>query len=240
MQDLRKITRRFDPAEGYRIELHAHTSAASACSSIAPDDMAFMYKKAGYGALIVTDHFLTGNTCVDRTLPWEEQVDLFFQGYEMAKKAGDMIGLKVFEGLEYSDYGTDFLVYGLSRDFIKAHPEMTKMLPEDFLPMFKEAGAFIIQAHPFREASYVRQVRSYASYVDAIEVTNLGNWEIEWDQKARNEAIKFGKPMTAGSDCHHFGDEYFGAGIILNKEPKDLIEVCEIIRSGKDYEIFGR
>ncbi len=239
MQDLRKITRRFDPKDGFRIELHSHTSAASACSSIAPEDMAFMYKKAGYGGLVITDHFLTGNTCVDRTLPWDQQVDLFFEGYERAKVAGDMIGLRVFEGIEYSDYGTDFLLFGLERDFIKAHPEMTKMEPEEFLPFFHEAGAFIIQAHPFREASYVRQVRSYAPYVDAIEVINLGNWEAEYDRKAREEAERYGKPMTAGSDCHHFGDGYFGAGIILKEEPKDLAEICRIIGSGKGYDIFG-
>ena len=238
MVDLNNITRRFDPADGFRLELHLHTKNDSACATLDAGDAVLMYQKAGYGGIVVTDHFLTGNTSVDKNLPWSTQVDLFFNGVDEAVKKGEEVGFPVFEGLEYTDWGTDFLVYNLDRDFIKAHPEMREMSPEQFLPMFHDAGAFIIQAHPYRQAYYVREVRSYIDYVDAFEVYNMGNSDPKYNELAYEEAMRKGKRMTAGSDCHHFGDQYFGAGIILPHEPKDLIEVCNIIKSG-DYKYFG-
>ena len=236
--DFSLIKERFKDHEGFYLETHLHTDAASKCASISPEDTVRMYKKAGYDGIIVTDHFMSGNTAVDKTLPWNEQVDMFFKGYERAKAEGDKIGLKVFEGLEYTDYGTDFLVYGLSREFIKSNPHMMEMTPPEFLKLFKEGGATLIQAHPFREASYVRDVRAFPEYVDAVEVVNLGNRKREWDRKAFELAKANSLPMTAGSDCHHFGDDQFGAGIILKNEPQDLSEICRLIREDK-VEYFG-
>ncbi len=238
MSDLTLISERYKGHKGFYLETHLHTNAASACASISPEDTARMYKKAGYDGIVVTDHFMSGNTSVDKTLPWEEQIDMFFEGYRRAKEEGDKIGLLVFEGLEYTDYGTDFLVYGLSREFLKANPQMMQMEPPEFLKLFREGGATLIQAHPYREASYVREVRPYPQFVDAIEVRNMGNSDPEFDRKALKLAKMMNLPMTAGSDCHTFGDENFGVGIILEKEPKDLAEICKLIREGK-IERFG-
>lgn len=225
--------------DGFYLETHLHTSNASACSSMTATDMVKMYKKAGYDGVIITDHFLTGNTSVNRELSWKEQVRDFFKGVDEALVAGEEYGLRVFEGLEYSNHGTDFIVLGLSREWISNNPSMKYMDPEEFLPMFREAGAFIIQAHPFREADYVREVRAYPELVDALEVVNLGNRQKIFNDRALELAKKCGKPMTAGSDCHHFGNINFGAGICIDHEPKDLEEICSIIKSGKGYSIFG-
>ena len=53
-------------------ETHMHTKEASACARCSGDEMARAYKEAGYAGVIVTDHNWGGNTCVDRSLPWEE------------------------------------------------------------------------------------------------------------------------------------------------------------------------
>lgn len=225
--------------DGFCLETHLHTSNASACSQVSAKDMVRMYKKAGYDGVIITDHFLTGNTCVSRELPWSEQVSLFFNGVDEAIEEGKKIGLRVFEGLEYSDYGTDFIVLGLDREWITQNRQMIFMTPEEFLPFFHEAGAVIIQAHPFREADYVREVRAFSDLVDAIEVVNLGNSNNEWNLKALELARKCNKPMTGGSDCHRFGNQYFGAGIRIDHEPKDLEDLCRIIKSGEGFTYFG-
>ncbi len=225
---------------GFKLETHLHTSEASKCSDLSASDAVHMYKKAGYDGIIVTDHFMTGNTCIDKSLPWSAQVDLFFKGYENALEEGKKVGIRVFEGLEYSDFGTDFIILGLSREFIKSNPQMVYMTPEEFLPFFREAGAFIIQAHPFREASYIREVRSYAEFVDAVEVINIGNRNSLFDDKAYNLASKYNKLMTAGSDCHHFGNEFFGAGILMNREPKDVEDLMVMLKDRNCYSYFLR
>ncbi len=42
----------------YRIELHAHTSPASACSEISPKEMVRIYKNLDYDAVTITNHFI--------------------------------------------------------------------------------------------------------------------------------------------------------------------------------------
>ena len=72
-------------------ETHMHTCQASACGKATGAEQARAYRDAGYTGIIITDHFFGGNTAIDRTLPWEERVDLFWRGYEDAKKEGDRI-----------------------------------------------------------------------------------------------------------------------------------------------------
>ena len=62
--------------------------------------------------MVVTDHFFNGNTAIDRSLPWEEKVELYCRGYENAKEEGDKIGLDVFFGVEWAFHGDEFLLYG--------------------------------------------------------------------------------------------------------------------------------
>ena len=105
-------------------ETHMHTCQASACGKATGKEQARVYKAAGYTGIIITDHFFGGNTAVDRELPWEERIDLFWKGYEDAKEEGDKIGLDVFFGLEQNIHHDEYLIYGLTKEYMKAHPEM--------------------------------------------------------------------------------------------------------------------
>ena len=117
--------------EQYLYETHLHTSEGSACASNTGAEMVRAYKKAGYTGLIVTDHFFYGNTAIDRKLPWEEWVTAFCKGYENAKEEGDRIGLQVFFGWESGYEGTEFLIYGLDKEWLLQHPEIKDATIED-------------------------------------------------------------------------------------------------------------
>ena len=58
----------------YRYETHCHCSWCSACASSSPQEMAQAYYEKGYAGMVLTDHFLLGNTAVDRTLPWDQRM----------------------------------------------------------------------------------------------------------------------------------------------------------------------
>ena len=66
----------------YLLETHCHTKYTSACSRLDAETLVSLYLQNGYSGVVVTDHFLNGNTTVDRALPWERQIDDFFIGYE--------------------------------------------------------------------------------------------------------------------------------------------------------------
>jgi histidinol phosphatase-like PHP family hydrolase len=104
----------------YRYETHLHTNEASACAQVSAVEHVRTYKELGYAGIIVTDHFFNGNSSVPRNLPWEQRVDLLCRGYENAKKEGDRVGLSVFFGWEANYNGTEFLIYGLDKEWEKA------------------------------------------------------------------------------------------------------------------------
>ena len=184
-------------------ETHLHTSEASVCASASGAQQADQYKKLGYDTIIVTDHFFNGNTTVDRTLPWEKQVDLYCLGYENAKKRGDEIGLNVLFGIEYTWTGTDFLIYGVDKEWLKSYPDTMQISVQEFCDRVHAAGGAVVHAHPFREADYLREIRLLPQWVDGVEVYNSGNYKDAFNDRALWYAKEFGFRMTAGTDNHH-------------------------------------
>ena len=47
-------------------ETHVHSLTGSACGQCTPQEIVKAYKQAGYAGLILTDHFIKGNTSVPR------------------------------------------------------------------------------------------------------------------------------------------------------------------------------
>ncbi len=210
----------------YKYETHLHTKEGSACSSAPAADMARAHKEMGYDGIFVTNHFFNGNTSVPRDLPWEERVDLYCRGYEIAKEVGDEIGLKVFFGIEYCVYNADLLIYGIDKDWIKANEQLLMHTDERVLfAKIREMGGMIVHAHPFRSDPYIHHISLYPYDVDAVEVIN-GSHDPRnmYNERATLYADMYGLLKTGGSDTHHL-DRMFGSGI----------SVPEPINSHEDY-----
>ncbi|MBR5723650.1 MAG: PHP domain-containing protein [Oscillospiraceae bacterium] len=224
-----------------RWETHVHTAEGSACGKAPAAEMAAACRKAGYDGMIVTDHFWHGNTAVNRDLPWQEWVRQFCLGYEHGKAAGKKIGLRVCFGWEYSWDGTDFLTYGLSPEWLLAHPETVTLPPQEYLRLIRRSGGCIVHAHPFREASYVPLIKLLPDQVDAVETYNKGNFEEIYNDRARWYAESYGLLQTSGSDAHHAGA--FGGGILTDADihtTEDYAaavlhgQIAGLIRNGAD------
>ncbi len=148
----------------YLYETHMHTCLASACGVSTGKEHARYYKERGYTGIIITDHFFGGNTAVDRSLPWEQRIDVFWRGYEDALEEGLKIGLDVFFGLEQNYSGDEFLIYGLTKDYMKAHPELEHWTRREQLECVHAQGGAVIQAHPFRIRGYMDKIRLADSF----------------------------------------------------------------------------
>ena len=186
---------------GYRYETHLHTSQASACGLSRGNAYVRPYLDAGYSGVIVTDHFFNGNTNVPHRLPWKERIRRLCTGYEEAKQYGDQTGLSVFFGFEFS-YGQDeFLIYGLSPEYLADHPEIMGWDHRALYETVDREGGLVVQAHPFRERGYLSRISLHPHTVHAVETIN-GENEAEFDRKARRYAERHGLPMIAGADIH--------------------------------------
>ena len=125
----------------YMYETHLHTSEASACGKLTGAEQADLYKELGYTGIIVTDHFFNGNSAIARDLPWEERIHRYCAGYRNAKKRGDEIGLQVYLGLETAFTGQEFLLYGLSEEWLSEQEDMLSWSPAEQFRRVTEAGA---------------------------------------------------------------------------------------------------
>lgn len=182
-------------------ETHLHTSESSACATIDGAGQARRYKRLGYSTVIVTDHFVNGNSTIDRSLSWEKQIDQLCKGYENAKAEGDKIGLNVLFGFEFSYKGADFLTYGLDKEWLKSHSEVRDLDIIDYLNLVHESGGFIVHAHPFREAWYITEIKLIPQHTDCVEVFNSSN-SIQANERAKWYAESFNLYSTGGTDNH--------------------------------------
>lgn len=220
---------------GYLYETHMHTSEVSACASNTGAEMAKAYKEAGYTGIIITDHFFYGNTAIDRGLPWEAWVEQFCLGYEHAKTEGDRLGLQVFFGWESCYRGTEFLIYGLDKKWLLEHPEIKDATIEEQYEMVHAGSGMISHAHPFREESYIPEIRLYPEYVDAVEginATHCANASAHHRNPLFNErALAYGNahglPFTAGSDQH--STVMIGGGMVFRRKLKDIHDFCSAV-----------
>ena len=219
----------------YKYEMHLHTSPISACARASVRENLEFYKEIGYDGVFITNHFFDGNAGIDRNLPYEDKINLFFSDYENGVEIGKELGIKVFCGVEMSYQGTDFLVYGLDKEWWLVHPEIAEMKKSVQLPFLIENGALIFQAHPFREARYIDHIRLFTC-VQGVETINAERTDFV-NQMADIYADHYGKLKIAGSDNHVASKAKNLAGVQTDTPITSVADFIERIQSGK-VELF--
>lgn len=227
----------------YLYETHMHTSQASACARQPGTAMAKAAKDAGYAGVIVTDHSWYGNHCIDRSLPWEQWIEAFCMGYEDAKRWGDENDFSVFFGYESNYGGTEFLIYGVDKEWLIGHPQIKDISIEGQFRLIHEAGGLVIHAHPYREADYIKEIRLFPEYVDGVEGVNATHSSTrktiplhpEYNECAINYAREHGLPLTGGSDQHN--TEMIMGGMVFARKLIDIRDFAGAVIAGEAVRI---
>ncbi len=217
----------------YKYETHMHTAEGSACAHSTGAEMADKYKAEGYTGIMITDHFFNGNSAVPRDLPWNERIELFCKGYENAKARGDEIGLDVFFGFEFTYEGSDYLVYGLEKQWLKDNECIMGMCLADFLEHVHASGGMVVQAHPFRDYFYIRSMHQAPHLVDGIEVVNSSHTDPVFDERARIFADWYNIPATSGSDAHNTTSNWYGGGVLCERKFTSALDYVEAVKNGE-------
>lgn len=200
-------------------ETHCHTSEVSICGKVAAKDVVENYIGAGYSGIVITDHF---NRHTFHSRP-EDMAEYYMAGYRAAKAAAGN-RLTVILGMELTFYenDNDYLVYGMTEDFIRQYPNMMELGLERFCALAHENGMVIFQAHPFRNRMTVMP----PGLLDGVEVYNGNPRHDSRNDIARMWAEKYEKKMSSGSDYHQSED--LARGGIAVKEP--LFDAADIVR----------
>ena len=225
----------------YCFELHLHTAETSRCGKCSAREMVKAYKDKGFTGVVITDHFVNGNSYARDPETWKEKMDVYVRGYHAAKAAGDELGIRVYFGFEYTngDNGEDYLVLGLKEENLyRELVDCDQWTIEQLVDQVHALGGIIIRAHPFREAFYIHKPCTMRPglNIDAIEVFNGGNGQEIYNVRAQHLALEEGKPWVAGSDTHHV-DTTATDYVAFQEDPKDYAGLCEAIRTGKAFVV---
>lgn len=210
----------------FRYETHLHTWPVSKCAKASVRENLEFYKSQGFAGVFITNHFINGNVNIDRSRPYEERIEFYYSDYEEACRIGGEIGLQVFDGVEMSYGGTDFLVYGLRKGWYLAHPEIEQMKMSQLLVFLMSEGALVIQAHPYREANYIDHIRLYPRHVHGVETYNACRTELE-NAMAEHYADSYGLLHFAGTDNHVAGRRKTFAGM---ESETPLVDVDDFVK----------
>ena len=216
----------------YKYETHLHTYPVSKCAKADVRETLEFYKELGYDGVFITNHFLDGNINIDANLSYEEKIEFYFSDYEKALEIGKEIGIKVFCGIEATYKGTDFLVYGPDKEWYLKNPQIMDMKKSDEMEFFKNNGALVIQAHPYREATYINHIRLFPRCVHGVEVINASRNEFE-NNMAMHYAKNYGLIEFAGSDNHCGKMNRKFAGMCSEVPIFNEKEFIEFVKSGK-------
>lgn len=216
----------------YRYETHLHTYPVSKCARAEVREILEFYKKMNYDGVFITNHFLDGNINIDASVSYEEKINFYFSDYELAKSIENEMGIKVFLGIEMSYKGTDFLVYGLGKEWFLENPQIMKMTKKEELSFLAKNGALIIQAHPYREASYIDHIRLFPRSVHGVEVINANRSDLE-NSMAAHYAKSYNLLEFAGSDNHLGAAQKHFAGMCADTPITDERDFIERVMNGE-------
>ena len=247
----------------YKTELHCHTKSVSACAWDEPEHLIGTYLREGYDAIVVTDHlndytfwnmakiarkergcrYLPEGfdmSILDRseagTATWDDKVDFLLAGPAFLRQiAGDRIRILLGAEIRLWDSDNDYLLYGLTEDFLRSHPDLNQKKLREVSRICRDAGVLLVQAHPFRVGSRIM----HPSFLDGAEVFNGANSENSNNRVAALWAETYGLIPTSGSDYHFATHEACG-GIRTDTPVTSEKQLAEVLRSGSYELVRGR
>lgn len=210
-----------------KIEMHVHTSEGSPCAEVDAEGIVKAYGKAGYDAIVITNHF-DNELLKDFGETDEKKIERYLLGYRNAKAVETKYGIKVMLGVEIrlEPNVEDFLIYGIDEVFLLQHPNLCFMGQKEIYELCHSYGAVFYQAHPFRKPCCPQN----PAFLDGVEYNQRPNSGNNNEKLAMWMKEHPEMKLVSGSDCHNLKQVGFG-GIEISQPVSDIKELTELIKS---------
>ena len=126
----------------------------------------------------------------------------------------------------------DYLVYGMTENFIRKNPDIYKLGIEEFSNFLHENNLLIYQAHPFRNWMSV----IHPPFLDGIEAFNAHPRHDSRNSISKAWAELYDMRTISGSDAHQPPDLARG-GIMTETEITNSAELLDTLKSN-NYELI--
>ena len=212
-------------------ETHLHTVEISPCAQVSYTEIPEIYLNAGYGGIIVTDHYspYALNVLPQSTL--DAKIDQYFRVAHKLAEEGARKGLQVLIGAEVTiflrDLPQDFLIYGDIEKPFRKRREVYDFCSADLYKFCLDHNFLMFQAHPLRSGwALIEDFKN----LHGLEVFN-GNNHAD-NAYARTVALceKHKLMQIAGGDFHGRGFEG-RAGIYLPKSCRTVMDFIGYYRN---------
>ena len=211
----------------FKTELHAHTSEVSPCGHVTAPEVAERFIAEGYSSLVITNHYSA--YIIDNLKgSWREKMDYYMHPYYLMREhAADRLNVILGCELRFEGSYNDYLIYGITEDFLRENPDLHKMSLRSFAPLARENGFLVVQAHPFRNEIQIVP----PELLDGMETFN-GTPSYDGRNSIANEwAKRYSLIRTSGSDFHN-PDQHGTGGILTSAAIRTGEELVTILKSG--------
>lgn len=212
----------------FKTELHCHSNDISQCARVNTKEIIDTFVNGGYSTLVLANHLNKYTMDVVCPNDWEGFVNKYYDAYEKLKNdAKGKLNILFGAELRFNENCNDYLLFGLTKEFLLAHSEIFTLNPEGFHKLAQENGILFIQAHPFRNGMTV----IYPGHLDGVEVFNGHMGHDSRNDIATQWAEKFNLIKTSGTDYHYITSPANG-GIFTENEITKMSQLVEILKSG--------
>ena len=211
----------------FKTELHAHTSEVSPCGHVTAPEVAERFITEGYTSLVITNHYC--DYVIDNLKgSWQEKMDYYVYPYHLMKEyAADRLNVILGCELRFEGSINDYLIYGMTEEFLRQNPNLHKMNLRTFADLAHENGLLVIQAHPFRNGITIVN----PALLDGMETFNGTPSYDGRNPVADAWAKQYGLIRTSGSDFHNPDQRGYG-GILTSAAIRTGEELVAVLKSG--------
>ena len=212
-----------------KICLHAHTTLSDGEKT--PEEVAAIYRAAGYDAIALTDHWIYG-------------------------EAQEIGGLTVLAGCEYHVMGVNewtgvmetyhIVGVGMTRDpavpteYAQSRDGRVRTRVKEIVSAIRRAGGLAVLAHPAWSLNTPEQILDCGDF-DATEIYNsVSDWGMSdrpYSGLIVDQIATYGMylPLLATDDSHHYNGEQCRGTVMVEADAVEEMGLVEALRQGRFY-----
>ncbi len=216
-----------------KVGLHTHTTVSDGHKT--PEEVAAIYKNAGYDAIALTDHWVYG-------------------------AGGEIGGLTILSGCEYNVGGVDewtgvhetyhIVGIGMTRDpavpeeYVRNQDGRIRDRVRDIVRLIREAGGLAVLAHPAWSLNTSEQILGCGDF-DATEIYNsVSDWGMSdrpYSGVIVDQIATYGMflPLLATDDTHYYNGDECRGWVAVEADAVEELGLVDALRQGRFYATQG-